>query len=232
MQSFMNIIRVGGVFLLGLIILALSATGAEKLVAILSVGSPAQAWFLPALTHLLLVILSSIGIVAFTKGQVRRYGLVAEFHHGMWRAAVLSMFIGLLANFLLYRVKADVDLLKGYSLAAIVGLVWIWASVSEEIFCRGLLQSLFRTALRPTNHPTPWRPGAAVVLSALFFCLMHLPLVMLGATTRTMLILLPTAFALGWIAGYLRDRSGSVLPAIVVHALFNISGSIVDWLKS
>jgi hypothetical protein len=36
--------------------------------------------------------------------------------------------------------------------------------------------------------------------------------------------------ALGAIVGYCREATGSVLPAIIVHALFNIGGTIPGWI--
>jgi membrane protease YdiL (CAAX protease family) len=88
---------------------------------------------------------------------------------------------------------------------------------------------MFALALGKETKSRPLRPSAPVVLAALFFALMHLPLIMLGVSPGALVILLPTAFLLGWIAGYVRERTGSVVPAILVHAVFNVSGSLTDW---
>jgi membrane protease YdiL (CAAX protease family) len=38
------------------------------------------------------------------------------------------------------------------------------------------------------------------------------------------------AFLLGLVTGYLRAQSRSLLPAIIVHAMFNIAGSIGSFI--
>jgi hypothetical protein len=59
-------------------------------------------------------------------------------------------------------------------------------------------------------------PRAAIPLSAAAFAAIHgFPAV------------LPLAFALGLGFGWVRERSGSVLPAIIVHALHN--GALIAW---
>ncbi len=47
---------------------------------------------------------------------------------------------------------------------------------------------------------------------------------MSGADLKTIIIILLFTFSLGLLAGHLRSRSGSLLPAIGVHMLANIGG--------
>jgi membrane protease YdiL (CAAX protease family) len=35
---------------------------------------------------------------------------------------------------------------------------------------------------------------------------------------------------LGIVAGYNREKTGSLIPAIIIHALFNIGGMLPMWL--
>ena len=35
---------------------------------------------------------------------------------------------------------------------------------------------------------------------------------------------------LGIVAGYYREKTGSLIPAIIIHALFNIGGMLPMWL--
>jgi membrane protease YdiL (CAAX protease family) len=85
--------------------------------------------------------------------------------------------------------------------AANVVLFVAIAPIVEEIAFRGVGQSLWRSRIGAL-------PAVAVV--GLFFGVWHGLLVAL-------LVLVP----FGWALGYLRERTGSVVPGMVVHGLFN-----------
>jgi membrane protease YdiL (CAAX protease family) len=217
------------VFLTGLLILGISASIAQALAG----SSPASTdppWMIPALTHFLILLSSLITSAVLSKGKLSQFGFCLKLAPISLKVVMVSLGIGLVANILLVILGIEADLARGYGAAAIVGLVWIWASICEEALCRGLLQTMFGRALRSDRQSRSWRPSAQVVLGATFFSLMHLPVVMIGVPVGALLILLPTAFLLGCIAGRVREDSRSILPAILVHALFNIAGSISDLL--
>jgi membrane protease YdiL (CAAX protease family) len=97
-------------------------------------------------------------------------------------------------------------------------LAWLYfglaAPLQEELIFRGLLQTVLARNL--SGVETAARPGvAAVMVSAVLFALVHLAV---GPWTAT------GALLLGVLAGELRRRSGSVLPAVVVHVIFNAPG--------
>jgi membrane protease YdiL (CAAX protease family) len=81
------------------------------------------------------------------------------------------------------------------------------APLFEEVIFRGLLQGVLVTLLG-TNHR--WR---AVLLAAALFAAIHIPEVTWHA--------LPSLFILGIIFGWLYERTGSLLPGVLVHAGFN-----------
>jgi len=78
----------------------------------------------------------------------------------------------------------------------------VLAPLTEELFFRGLLQSLLR------NFMSPW---ASIVVSSVLFALMHL------SAIRSVLPLL----LFGLILGYVYERQGRLLAPILIHALFN-----------
>lgn len=84
--------------------------------------------------------------------------------------------------------------------AANLVLFVVIAPFVEEVLFRGLGQSLLRRL----------GPLAAIVLVGLFFGVWHGLLIAL-------LVLVP----FGWGLAYLRERTNSVFPGMVVHALFN-----------
>ena len=110
----------------------------------------------------------------------------------------------------------------------IVVFVWIYSSVCEEVLTRGLLQTLVSP-----HTPTPSTRivlTTPIVVSALFFAAMHLVLVpSMGPAAAVPIVL---ALCLGLVAGYYRQVSGSLVPAILVHALFNIGGTLPLWIAT
>ncbi len=108
--------------------------------------------------------------------------------------------------------------LAGLTLAP--ALAWLYfglaAPLQEELIFRGLLQTVLAREL--SRVETSARAGvAAVAGSALLFAVVHLAV---GPWTAT------AALLLGILAGELRRRSGSVIPAVVVHVIFNAPGLI------
>jgi membrane protease YdiL (CAAX protease family) len=99
----------------------------------------------------------------------------------------------------------------------IVLLFWIGASVQEEIIFRSLIQSVVGRTLN-SNATLKWGPlSAAAVIVAVLFAVIHIPM---GVFTAC------AALVAGISAGELRARSSSILPAVIVHAMFNITGTI------
>jgi membrane protease YdiL (CAAX protease family) len=75
------------------------------------------------------------------------------------------------------------------------------APLGEELFFRGYLQAQLREV---------WRPGPAIVVTALAFGLIH------GEWVHGLL-----AAGLGLYLGLLVERAGSVIPAMICHAVNN-----------
>jgi membrane protease YdiL (CAAX protease family) len=88
----------------------------------------------------------------------------------------------------------------------------IGASIQEEIIFRGLIQSMLERRWMVTFSLFGGSVSAAVVFTTVLFGVIHLEA---GAVVAL------GAIILGLIAGELRRCSGSLLPAIIVHALFN-----------
>jgi len=85
----------------------------------------------------------------------------------------------------------------------------VLAPLGEEIFFRGLLQSMLRRYLR--------RPWAAILVASLFFAVAH----------YTVPVSLPAMFALSLALGYNYERTGRLYAPILMHALFN-AVNIID----
>jgi len=93
--------------------------------------------------------------------------------------------------------------------SAIVASAVILAPLFEEVFFRGLMQSLLRSLIR-----SPW---AAIVVTSALFAGVHWPYV------KDM----PALFALAIALGYNYERCGRLGPSILMHALFNAFNIVV-----
>jgi membrane protease YdiL (CAAX protease family) len=102
--------------------------------------------------------------------------------------------------------------------------VWVLASICEEVFCRGLLQG-FLDPLRGYGLTVfRWHISVPVIVCALGFGLGHL--ILLGRMASPMVaFIVVSGSILGLLAGYYRETTGSIIPAIAVHMTFNVVGA-------
>jgi membrane protease YdiL (CAAX protease family) len=106
--------------------------------------------------------------------------------------------------------------------------VWIVASIAEEVLARGLIQGLLAPLSTTGFHVAGVLVSVSVLLAALAFAAMHLVLVRkMGAKAAPVIVL---TFLLGCVTGVYRQATGSLIPAVIVHMLFNVGGTIPMWL--
>ena len=107
--------------------------------------------------------------------------------------------------------------------------VWLIASVCEEVFYRGLLQGFLCPLTSYGVRLLKVYISFPVAFCAVSFGLGHLCL--LGTVPGPLLagILISTTTA-GFIAGYYREQTGSLVPAIAAHMTFNVVGTMVPLL--
>jgi len=110
--------------------------------------------------------------------------------------------------------------------------IWLYSSFCEEVLVRGLLQTLLSNAAPAGAAARRWL-SMPVVVSGLFFGAMHLVLIQRMGPQAIPIVLMVTY--LGLVAAHYREKTGSLLPAILLHVLFNIVGIlpfwVVQWLR-
>ena len=73
-----------------------------------------------------------------------------------------------------------------------------------------------------------WPLSAPVLFGGLFFGAMHVVLwTKMGPLAIVPMIL---ATGLGVVTGYYREKTGSLIPGVLIHGLFNIGGSLPLWI--
>jgi sodium transport system permease protein len=116
----------------------------------------------------------------------------------------------------LAAVKDLLDQWRHVSPAMILVMLALAPGIFEEFFFRGVFFTSLRTVLTP---------GRTIVVTAVLFGLFHV----VAATVLAPERFLPSAF-LGLVLGWVRVRTGSVLPCMVLHTLHNaLLLSVVYW---
>jgi membrane protease YdiL (CAAX protease family) len=112
----------------------------------------------------------------------------------------------------------------------IIMLAWIYASTVEEIVYRGLILS-FLSPLSPLRITIgKIYLSLPVLICGLFFGAMHLLLLTAGVPIGALCIFIPFGIIGGCVAGYYKETTGSIIPAVIVHSLFNIGGNLPFWI--
>lgn len=187
-------------------------------------------WLGAFVTHSCMWTLSILVILLLNRGGLTTYGFTkGNFRLGgkifLWviPTAVLSV-LGFIAS----RSGAPVKPSLGLSPIQSIIFVWIYASVSEEIFTRGLLQSFLSPLTQyGINLSKNLRLSVPVIFSGLYFGLMHV--VVIDKMGPPVIVL---TTLLGLVAGYYREKTGSLIPAVIIHALFNVGGMLPMWILS
>ena len=183
--------------------------------------------------HTGMLLASLILIAILSKWRFSTYGF--RMPQGRWFVPLALLSCGLSA-----LAFAGENILPGegltfageYTFLDQVIRVWIYASVAEEILTRGLIQGF----LSPLNDRGislgGLRLSLPVIFGAAFFGAMHAALLTMGIDGSTVAQIVVFAFLVGLVAGYYREKTGSLVPAIVAHALANVTGSILGLIWS
>jgi len=108
--------------------------------------------------------------------------------------------------------------------------IWFLASFAEEILYRGLIQSFLSPLAGAGISIAGIRLSIPVIVAALVFGLGHIVVLTMGVGIPSVVVIVLFATFLGLVAGYYRERTGSILPAIIIHMAGNIGGSLAAWL--
>lgn len=221
-----DLLRLPAVLVMGLAISVI----ALKAPAIFEKAEPSPVWLHAAITHSVMWMLSILLIGLLSRGNLSEYG----FTKGNFRLTggifiwIIPTTILSVIGFIASRAGAELKGGLGFSPFQTIVFVWIYATLSEEIFTRGLLQSfLSPLAGYGINLSKGLRLSLPVIFSGLYFGMMHIVVIKkMGPPVIVFSTLL------GMVAGYYREKTGSLIPALIIHALFNVGGSLPMWLLS
>ncbi len=173
-------------------------------------------------TSAVFIILSLI-VFQFT-GGFEYYGLKIDIFYTMisiFTAFIIAFPLSLIASI----VAENTNMQNGpfdlgnLNILEFLFLLLLLAPLGEEFLFRGILESSL----------LEYGILIAIVVPALLFSLIHI-LPFKNTPRKFLAIILISAFILGLLAGYFRALSGSLLPAYVTHAIFNLNGKIAEKL--
>jgi membrane protease YdiL (CAAX protease family) len=181
------------------------------------------------------LLLSLLAIAMFGKSKFSEYGFCqprvsqqsGEGRTRWIRISLLAPLLGIVATPLILGLGGHGNpLVKNLAFPQIVLFVWVFSSIIEEVFTRGFLQG--HLSVLSGRYFTLFflRIELPVMISALFFACMHFVLLLAGVDATTMTVTFLFTLSIGLMAGYLRAKTGSLIPAIAVHMLANIGGMI------
>lgn len=193
-------------------------------------GFPRDGFVPPTfLTHALMATLSILVITVLLRRRVGDFGFRRGSFH--WSPRYLLWLAPMALLSLLEFLSVGRESVAIVACLKTILFVWIWASIGEEILMRGLVQGylepLRRFGFRVLGR---WFVSAPVLVAGVMFGLLHV--VLWRSIGPMALVPMGLGMILGTVAGYHRERTGSLIPAIFIHALFNVGGSLPLWILS
>jgi len=184
-------------------------------------------WILNSVNLSVGILLSFILILAISKAKLSKYGFRLTQNLKPRISILVGLGLGILATVSGALFGIDEHPMTAlYTFSQQVIFIWIGASISEEILVRGLVQSFLEPLKVYGFSIFKIRLSLPVMVSAVFFGLMHLVLLTIGMEFMSVLYIVAYAFILGIFAAYLREQTKSLIPAIIIHMCANIGGSI------
>lgn len=184
------------------------------------------------LMHAGMFVFSLILILILSKGKNPEYGFKIGENLRLKQTIIVGFIAGLIiTSTTLYLPIKPPPGTEEFSFIQVVILIWIYASICEEVLTRGLIQGYLSPLKQFGFSLFGFRISIPVLVAALFFGAMHIALLTVGLDSFSVWAIVVSAFIMGIIAGYYREKTQSIIPAIIIHMLFNVSGSIIGFLE-
>jgi membrane protease YdiL (CAAX protease family) len=188
-------------------------------------------------TQICYLVFSLMLIRFLGKGRFSEFGFRGTSVRALGRAVLVALGVSVVVIFVNMVIMAAVygpsgppgdGGISGGWLRRII-TVWIIASTCEEIFYRGFLLNFLKALRTYGFRLLRWRVSLPVLVAALTFGLGHLCLLcMMPAGVVGGVVV--SCFICGLIAGGFAEKTGSIIPAVAVHMVFNITGMMLPTL--
>jgi len=170
-------------------------------------------------------------IYFLSDGKIEKYGFDIPSEFFPIRMFLIGFLLGSFSTLLQFFLSLESHpITKQVSFLQLIIIAWIYASILEEIICRGLVQSYLAPLKNKVVSIFNIRLSLPVIVSAVFFGFMHISLFSGGTTFFSILYIVAFAFFVGLFTGFYREKTGSIIPAIILHASANMGGSLMGLL--
>jgi membrane protease YdiL (CAAX protease family) len=241
MQLFKNpVMRVVVAIVLGMFVIE-AVEYVERLITVIIANDATILSWIPRLSRSIFTVALCILIMLIVnKGKLTSYGFILgenvkygkiilwSFIIGIATMIITGVTVGILNS--IFPTKGGEHFASRYSIWETVLYVWLLASISEEVLTRGLIQGFLAPLSKHGFKAVKRFISLPVLISALFFGGIHLMLLTTGMNPYMVGAVVISCFILGILAGYVREKSGSLVPAIIVHLVFNIGGTALGLL--
>jgi membrane protease YdiL (CAAX protease family) len=178
--------------------------------------------------HTAMIVVSLILILVLARGRFSSFGFRLPKPIGWVRLVILVCGVFLVSHLIGRLIDAEeLPFMEEYTLLDEIVLIWIWASIGEEVLTRGWMQGYLEPLKSYGISVASIRLSLPVILCAAVFGAMHLTLFTFDVGAPTVWMIVISAFVIGLVAGYYREKSESLVPAYVAHALANVVGWIL-----
>jgi TonB family protein len=138
-----------------------------------------------------------------------------------------GLLISVISTSIMYSARLHIDFgFLSQSTTLVILTLLLFAPICEELLFRGIILTFLANS---TNNSTQKRKNQlfsfSVVFSAFLFGISHLIWVNNGNANASILVVVVTAFVLGIFSGFLRLKTGEILPSFIAHASFNFLGA-------
>ena len=182
---------------------------------------------------LYILIFSIVFILILNKGSLKNYGFTRAVSIKYPKMILITigitiasfvvggiLFMGILSN--VFPTENTKAFPEQESIIEMILTIWIWSSICEEVLVRGLMQGFM-------NHIKTRKIlglSLPVIISGVFFGCMHLGLLTAGMGHWFVSFIVFNTTVIGLLAAFYREKSGSLIPPILIHFLANFIGSV------
>lgn len=180
------------------------------------------------------MLLLSLGLILLvSRGRLAGYGFRWSRQIPFAKIIAFSLLLSLAGNLAAHIFDLAPKRVFGFAAQPLLDkmvYLWVWSSISEEVFTRGFVQGY----LDPFRHIgikiQSLFLSLPVITGALVFGGMHFILLTFGLEFFRVLYLVILTTLLGLYAGYQKERTNSLVAAVIIHLFFNMGGSLYGLL--
>lgn len=195
---------------------------------------PGHPWAFGFINHISMLVFTLVMALILSKGKLSEYGFKLPVNFQPIKMMIFGLGIGIggatLSALIIQPLTPMSDSMMSTGFLHILLFVWLIASICEEVLYRGLIQSFLSPLSKYGFTIIRFRISIPVLIGAFLFGVMHMMLLTMGMDFAFVLSIVILAFIMGVVAGYYREKTGSLISAIIVHIFANIGGYLLSKL--